>query len=94
MDVPLGAPLDVQFPAPVITDTLGFGFQPAIDFDTAWNGEATIVRLLHGPLSPATQYTLTLSGGLAVDGREIAPASWYFETVNHWALLPLVIKLP
>jgi len=94
MDVPLGAPLDIQFPAPVITYTLGFGFQPAIDFGAAWNGEATIVRLLHGPLSPATRYILTLSDGLAVDGREIAPASWYFETVDHWALLPLVIKLP
>ena len=93
-DVPVDHPLVIEFPATVMTYTVGFGFQPAIDFGVTWNEEATNATVTHSPFKPATWYALSLSGGLALDGREVAPANWHFCTEDYRVQLPLVIKSP
>jgi hypothetical protein len=92
--VPADHPLTIEFPAPVLTYTVEFGFQPMIDFGVVWSQEATDVTVTHSPFAPATLYTLWLSGGLAQDGREFAPATWHFRTEGRRVYLPLVIKSP
>ena len=77
-----------------MTYTVGFGFQPAIDFGVTWNEEATNATVTHSPFKPAAWYALSLSGGLALDGREVAPANWHFRTEDYRVQLPLVIKSP
>lgn len=95
--VPWGMPLVVRFPAPVITNTVRFSLTPWVPFWVVWTSEeggqgAGVATLFHEPLAPATRYTLRLSGGLTVDRRAIAPATWQFETAASRPLLPLLIK--
>jgi len=95
--VPWGMPLVVRFPAPVITNTVRFSLTPRVPFWVLWATEeggqgASVATLSHEPLAPATRYTLRLSGGLTMDRRAIATATWHFETAASRLLLPLVIK--
>jgi hypothetical protein len=94
-------PLTVFIPGNVLTPTVRFRLMPAVDFTVKWSFVApdgadqsagtSVASLEHGPLAPATSYTLVLAGGNLEDGRPIALSAWHFSTVPHRVALPLLL---
>jgi hypothetical protein len=86
ISVPLTIPIEVNFSAPVITNTLVYTITPDPGVtDELWNNNSTILTLTHNTFDYSELYTVTVSvtgkNGLGlVPGS--APNPWSFTTIG------------
>ncbi|MBN1877607.1 MAG: S8 family serine peptidase [Anaerolineae bacterium] len=92
-------PIVIDFPEPMVTDTLAFTFTPSITFTTSWiYGRRALLMgptgalIAHDPLTPDVLYTLTVGAAQTVNGGEVPAANFVFSFVPRKIYLPLVMK--
>lgn len=92
------APLRVIFPAPMDTDTVHFGFDPAVAFTVEWESlsEARqgpqVARIAHEPFAPGGEYRFWVEESRTADGRLVAARSWSFRTALSEWILPMILR--
>jgi len=83
------APLEVLFPAPMVTDTVQFGFDPPIGFSVHWQGLGVIE---HEPFSPGGEYRFWVRESRTVDGQTVAARHWSFRAAPRKWYLPMIMR--
>ena len=94
------APLEVVFPAAMATETVDFGFDPAIWFEVSWQGPGDlrsedglqVAIIEHEPFSPGGEYKFWVGESYTAGGQPVAPGYWSFKAeLLRWHV-PLVLR--